>query len=167
MSNENNIVSRIRALANAQGLSLTNLEIKLNLGNGTISRWSKSAPNSDKLTKVADHFHVTTDYLLGRDSSPNSHYAQVLSSLQKPISINFSTQDAQPSRVSSLSAEDMAALFCATEGMTIMTVHPTEQDMIRKFRCLDQRGQAAVLNVLEHECASLPGDNTTSAPKQA
>ena len=167
MSNENSIVSRIRALANAQGLSLTNLEIKLNLGNGTISRWSKSAPNSDKLTKVADHFHVTTDYLLGRDSSPNSHYAQTLSDLQKPISINFSTQAPQSSRISSLSDEDMAALFCATEGMTIMTVYPTEQDLIRKFRCLDLRGQSAVLNTLDHEYNTLPGDKASSSPKEA
>ena len=167
MSNENNIVSRVRALANAQGLSLTNLEIKLNLGNGTISRWSKSAPNSDKLTKVADYFHVTTDYLLGRDSSTNSHYAQTLSDLQKPISINFSTQATQSSRISSLSDEDMAALFCATEGMTIMTVYPTEQDLIRKFRCLDLRGQSAVLNTLEHEYDTFPGDKATPAPKEA
>lgn len=60
------IVDRIRALANAQGLSLPSLEVKLNLGNGTISRWSKSSPNTDKLARVADFFHVSLDYLLGR-----------------------------------------------------------------------------------------------------
>lgn len=65
MANET-IVDRIRALANSQGLSLPALEVKLNLGNGTISRWSKSSPNSDKLSKVADFFHVSLDYLLGR-----------------------------------------------------------------------------------------------------
>jgi transcriptional regulator with XRE-family HTH domain len=59
-------VDRIRTLANAQGLSLPALEVKLNLGNGTISRWSKSAPNTDKLSRVADYFHVSLDYLLGR-----------------------------------------------------------------------------------------------------
>ena len=66
MTEHNNTVDLIRALANAQGLSLTNLEIVLGLGNGTISRWNKSSPNSDKLVKVADYFHVSTDYLLGR-----------------------------------------------------------------------------------------------------
>ena len=60
------IVDRIRALANAQGLSLPALEVKLNLGNGTISRWSKSSPNTDKLVRVADFFHVSLDYLLDR-----------------------------------------------------------------------------------------------------
>ena len=65
MANEST-VDRIRVLANAQGLSLPSLEAKLNLGNGTISRWSKSSPNSDKLARVADYFHVSLDYLLGR-----------------------------------------------------------------------------------------------------
>jgi transcriptional regulator with XRE-family HTH domain len=62
------IVDRIRTLANAQGLSLPALEVKLNLGNGTISRWSKSSPNTDKLSRVADFFHVSLDYLMGRES---------------------------------------------------------------------------------------------------
>lgn len=65
-------VDRIRALANAQGLSLPALEVKLNLGNGTISRWSKSAPNTDKLSRVADFFHVSLDYLLGRSEQKSS-----------------------------------------------------------------------------------------------
>ena len=67
MSEERNTVDRIRELANHQGLSLPVLESKLGLGNGTISRWDKSAPNTDKLSKVADFFHVPIDYLLGRD----------------------------------------------------------------------------------------------------
>lgn len=59
-------VDRIRTLANSQGLSLPALEVKLSLGNGTISRWRSSSPNSDKLIRVADYFHVSLDYLLGR-----------------------------------------------------------------------------------------------------
>lgn len=49
------------------------------------------------------------------------------------------------------------------------TAHLTPQDeeLLYKFHRLDARGQAAVLNVLEHEYASLPGDNTAPAPKQA
>lgn len=69
MANEST-VDRIRVLANAQGLSLPALEVKLNLGNGTISRWSKSSPNTDKLARVADFFHVSLDYLLGKTENP-------------------------------------------------------------------------------------------------
>lgn len=42
-----------------------------------------------------------------------------------------------------------------------------EQELIRKYRCLDDRGKSAVLNILEHEYTSLPGDKDNSLPKQA
>ena len=42
-----------------------------------------------------------------------------------------------------------------------------ENEMISKFRRLDQRGRAAVLNTLEHEYSSLLGENTPPAAKNA
>lgn len=61
------LVDRIRTLANQRDMSLPNLESELGLGNGTISRWKNSSPNTDKLSKVADFFDVSVDYLLGRE----------------------------------------------------------------------------------------------------
>ena len=58
---------RIRELANKKGMSLPSLESELGFGNGTIVKWDKASPNSEKLTKVADFFHVSVDYLLGRE----------------------------------------------------------------------------------------------------
>lgn len=84
MANEST-VDRIRLLANAQGLSLPALEAKLNLGNGTISRWSKSSPNSDKLARVADYFHVSLDYLLGRSEKEISPSKLVLTEGEKDL----------------------------------------------------------------------------------
>ena len=59
----------------------------------------------------------------------------------------------------------------AVSGMQLINTglspSPEEAELLRKFRRLDARGQAAVLNVLEHEYASLPGDNAATAPKQA
>lgn len=57
---------KIRVLANSKGMSLPNLESELGFGNGTILKWDKSAPNTDKLARVADYFGVSIDYLLGR-----------------------------------------------------------------------------------------------------
>lgn len=82
-------VDRIRVLANAQGLSLPALEVKLNLGNGTISRWSKSSPNTDKLTRVADFFHVSLDYLLGRSEKENSPSELVLTEGEKQLILSL------------------------------------------------------------------------------
>lgn len=61
------IKERIKKLANSEGLSIPKLEEELGFGGGTISRWDKSAPSADKLSKIADRFDVTVDYLLGRE----------------------------------------------------------------------------------------------------
>lgn len=58
---------RIKRLANSEGLSIPKLEEELGFGGGTISRWDKSAPSADKLSKIADRYNVTVDYLLGRE----------------------------------------------------------------------------------------------------
>lgn len=56
----------IKNLAEQHKISVSELERKLNLSNGSISKWAKSKPNSKYLEKVADYFNVSTDYLLGR-----------------------------------------------------------------------------------------------------
>ncbi|PCF86002.1 helix-turn-helix domain-containing protein [Staphylococcus intermedius] len=62
-----NTFQRIQKLANNKGMSIAELERKLNLSNGSISRWKKAAPSSKGLTAIADYFDVSVDYLLGRD----------------------------------------------------------------------------------------------------
>lgn len=63
------IRDRIKVLANNKGMSLPNVESVLGFGNGTILKWDKNTPNADKLSKVADYFDVSVDYLLGRDTA--------------------------------------------------------------------------------------------------
>lgn len=62
------LVDKIRTLARQRDMSLPQLEVELGLGNGTISRWRNSSPNTEKLQKIADYFNVSMDYLLGRES---------------------------------------------------------------------------------------------------
>lgn len=66
------IKERIKKLANSEGLSIPKLEEELGFGGGTISRWDKSAPSADKLSKIADRYGVSVDYLLGRTQTTNS-----------------------------------------------------------------------------------------------
>ena len=42
-----------------------------------------------------------------------------------------------------------------------------ELELIRKYRCLDDRGKSAVLNVLNYEYESLPGEKANSVAKNA
>ncbi|WP_088815674.1 MULTISPECIES: helix-turn-helix domain-containing protein [Listeria] len=65
-----NTFERIKQLCEQQKISISELERKLNFGNGIIRKWEKAAPNSDKLQKVADYFNVSTDYLLLRTDNP-------------------------------------------------------------------------------------------------
>lgn len=60
------LVEKIKMLCNEKRITMSELERKTNLGNGTISRWDTRTPGVDKLKKVADYFDVSTDYLLGR-----------------------------------------------------------------------------------------------------
>ncbi len=50
-------------------MTLTGLETELGIGRGIIKRWEKSSPNMDNIQKVADYFHVSVDYLLGREET--------------------------------------------------------------------------------------------------
>lgn len=64
------IYDRIKLLAEKQKISIRKVEEDLGFGNGTLNRWRKNTPGADKLSKVADYFGVTTDYLLGRTETP-------------------------------------------------------------------------------------------------
>ena len=65
------LVEKIKMLCNEKRITMSELERKTDLGNGTISRWDTRTPGVDKLKKVADYFDVSTDYLLGRTDNPS------------------------------------------------------------------------------------------------
>lgn len=62
-----NTLERIQELCKIKGINPTKLENELGLGKGTLYKWDKSFPNTDKISKVADYFDVSVDYLLGRE----------------------------------------------------------------------------------------------------
>ena len=64
-----NVLQRIQELSTKKKISITALQKELGFGKSTIAKWGKSAPNTEKLAKVADYFDVSIDYLLGRDRS--------------------------------------------------------------------------------------------------
>lgn len=62
---------KIKELADKQGISLNKLEEKLGFSRNTIYNMKKSTPNVERVSKIADFFNVSTDYLLGRTENPN------------------------------------------------------------------------------------------------
>lgn len=57
----------VKDLAAARKISIAELERTLQIANGTISKWDKQNPSIIPLTKIANYFNVTTDYLIGRE----------------------------------------------------------------------------------------------------
>ena len=64
------VFDRVKELAKKQGISIVELEEKLGFGRNSLYSCKKKTPNGDRLSKVADYFGVTTDYLLGRTETP-------------------------------------------------------------------------------------------------
>lgn len=60
------VFERVQLLAKKQGKSINDVENDLGYSQNTLYRLKRSNPSSKKLQELADYFHTTTDYLLGR-----------------------------------------------------------------------------------------------------
>jgi len=58
------MVELLQKLCQERGTNFYQLEILLKLGSGTIRRWDKSLPSVEKLSRVAEYFGVSMDYLM-------------------------------------------------------------------------------------------------------
>lgn len=94
--------TRIKKLAKQNHISIAELQRKLGLGKSVIYDWKKDDvwPQSDSLSKVADYFNVTVDYLLGRTSIPHYDTMDVISPIVIRIidetkDLNFTENDAE------------------------------------------------------------------------
>lgn len=65
------IIDTIKFLCKQKGITIKELEVQTELSNGTIGKWSSCSPKTDSLTKIADYFNCSVDYLLGRNVSDN------------------------------------------------------------------------------------------------
>lgn len=64
-----------------------------------------------------------------------------------------------------ISLEPVLSQLEATESKCHLA--PDDEELLRKFHCLDERGKAAVMNVLNHEYDSLPGEKAKATAKEA
>lgn len=62
---------KIKELADKRGISLTRLEEDLGYSRNTIYKLKSQKPNAERISEIADYFHVSTDYLLGRTNNPS------------------------------------------------------------------------------------------------
>lgn len=98
----------IKSLAKNKRVSIAEIERKLNLSNGSISKWNASFPNSEPLQKVASYFGVSTDYLLGRTVFPD---VVTTDSSEKELRESTSEYFTIQRKASQLSQEDQKLLI--------------------------------------------------------
>lgn len=55
---------RVKFLCAEQGISLNSLELACGVAKGYVSKLDKSAPNAEKLRKIATYLNVSVDYLM-------------------------------------------------------------------------------------------------------
>lgn len=62
---------RIRELRNEQRITQLKMALNLNMSQNTISRYENGErePGIAELIRIADYFHVSIDYLVGRSDS--------------------------------------------------------------------------------------------------
>lgn len=80
------ILRKIKELCKQNNISISELEKILQLGHGTINKWSSCQPSVDKLKKVADFFKITIDVLVYEDSYIQSKEVRELAGVFSSLS---------------------------------------------------------------------------------
>ncbi|HDR3896748.1 helix-turn-helix domain-containing protein [Bacillus cereus] len=60
------LFEKVKELASNQGLSMAELERRLGFSPNTLYKLKTQKPSIDRIETIAQYFHVSTDYLLGR-----------------------------------------------------------------------------------------------------
>lgn len=66
--------NNFKALCESKGKSMSAVAIELKIPKSSVTTWKKNnfIPRADTLTKIADYFNVSTDYLLGNEQKEKS-----------------------------------------------------------------------------------------------
>lgn len=69
---------KLRYLIDCQDIKLKTLAPKLDISPSTLSNYTQGTrePDYEVLVRIADYFGVSTDYLLGREESPQDQDAE-------------------------------------------------------------------------------------------
>ena len=64
----------LKKLRMTNGITQTQLARDLDVSNGTVGNWESGArePDLDMVKRIADYFHSTTDFLLGKETEENN-----------------------------------------------------------------------------------------------
>lgn len=102
-------LEKIKELAQKRGISLQKVAEDLGYSINYLYTLKEKTPKSDRLQEIADYFHVSTDYLLGRTDNPaianDDTIAGYTSDDLRKMAENAKTFDGKP-----LTEEDINAI---------------------------------------------------------
>lgn len=79
------VFENIKNLAKTRHITMKDLALELGFSENLFYTWKKTNPKASDLAKVADFFHVSVDYLLGREEKsdvPNLTIDEILNSVE-------------------------------------------------------------------------------------
>ena len=65
-----NFYEKLKKVCDEKGVSMYAVENATGMSKGSSAKWKTSSPKTETLEKIADYFHVSVDYLLGRTDVP-------------------------------------------------------------------------------------------------
>jgi transcriptional regulator with XRE-family HTH domain len=104
------LFERIQKLAKQRDKNLKEISLELGYSKNYLYTLKKQSPKAENLQVIADYFHVTTDYLLGRTDTPNSSSATSSDDLEKMLD-NAMSFNGKP-----LTEKDREAIRAYMEG---------------------------------------------------
>lgn len=118
---------RIKELAEKRGKSLPAVSADLKFSDNLFYRWKTSNPKASDLAKVADYFHVSVDYLLGRDESPTDELDEAMNAYGFSDSLKQSIKSTENYSGKPLTEENYKAMADLV-NMYLQSVKAENQD---------------------------------------
>lgn len=97
-----NTVEKINELINKSNRSASGIFKELQIPHNALTEWKKgkAKPSAEALSKIADYFDVSVDYLLGRTDVPNIVVPKLIESL--PLAFNGGMDDLSQDDIDSI-----------------------------------------------------------------
>ncbi|GHU77857.1 hypothetical protein AGMMS49992_26960 [Clostridia bacterium] len=137
---------RIRRLRKLRGETQKDLADALDISTQSVTNWEVGArmPSLDVLIRAADHYSVTTDYLIGRSPSPMV-YAQPVGEIDGQAATLLTTSKVP------LSDADKAAVIASAQSPGAVVIDPRTLGLPKNREELEAFVLRLIENAKQHE----------------
>ena len=126
---------RLKLLCEEKGIKLTNLIQELGMSSGNMNKWKIVViPKGNTLSKLADYFNVSVDYLIGKtDEQMNTHHSN-----------NINSSFVQSNSSVTLGSVSVGSTF--NSNSNDISLSKEEIGILEVYRSLDIRDRAKFMN---------------------